>query len=116
DGFLRWLVERGFHATTAVELPGEFSHRGGILDIYAPDWLRPVRVELFDDEIESLRSFDLGTQRSQEALTEIDVTVLDKGAYFGLASGGRESPDGSQFSEMERQRQADASRSPGHLT
>src|SRR4029453_5063768 len=88
DGFLRWLVERGFHATTAVELPGEFSHRGGILDIYAPDWLRPVRVELFDDEIESLRSFDLGTQRSQETLEEIDVTVLGREAYFAAARGG----------------------------
>jgi len=88
DGFLRWLVERGFHATTAVELPGEFSHRGGILDIYAPDWLRPVRVELFDDEIESLRTFDLGTQRSQETLEEIDVTVLGREAYFAASRGG----------------------------
>ncbi len=81
EAFLRWLVEQGFHATTAVELPGEFSHRGGILDLYAPDWLRPVRVELFDDEIESLRSFDLGTQRSQETLDAIDMTVLGKEAY-----------------------------------
>ena len=80
DAFLRWLVERGFQATTAVELPGEFSHRGGILDIYAPDWLRPVRVELFDDEIESIRSFDIGSQRSQETLDEIDVTVLASGS------------------------------------
>jgi transcription-repair coupling factor (superfamily II helicase) len=90
EAFLKWLVERGFHATTAVELPGEFSHRGGILDLYAPDWLRPVRVELFDDEIESLRSFDLGTQRSQESLDEIDVTVLGKEAYLRMASGGRD--------------------------
>jgi len=76
DELLRWLVERGFHATSAVELPGEFSHRGGILDIFAPDWLRPVRVELFDDEIESLRSFEVSTQRSHETLDEIEVTVL----------------------------------------
>ncbi|MDX1946038.1 MAG: transcription-repair coupling factor [Pirellulaceae bacterium] len=76
DELLRWLVERGFQATTAVELPGEFSHRGGILDLYAPDWLRPVRIELFDDEIESLRSFEVATQRSQETLAQIDVTVL----------------------------------------
>src|SRR5262245_34676163 len=76
DELLRWLVERGFHATSAVELPGEFSHRGGILDIFAPDWVRPVRVELFDDEIESLRSFEVSTQRSHETLDEIEVTVL----------------------------------------
>jgi transcription-repair coupling factor (superfamily II helicase) len=64
EPFLKWLVEKGFHHTTAVELPGEFSHRGGIIDIFAPDWVRPVRIELFDDEIESLRSFEVGTQRS----------------------------------------------------
>src|SRR5204862_6225728 len=73
---LRWLVERGFHATSAVELPGEFSHRGGIIDIFATDWLLPVRIELFDDEIESLRSFEVATQRSQETLDAIEITVL----------------------------------------
>ena len=55
EAFLRWLVERGFHASTAVELPGEFSHRGGILDIYAPDWLRPVRVELLGEKLIAFR-------------------------------------------------------------
>ena len=37
----RWLVENGFHNTPSVELPGEFSIRGGILDIFAPDWFDP---------------------------------------------------------------------------
>jgi transcription-repair coupling factor (superfamily II helicase) len=45
--------------TSAVELPGEFSQRGGILDIFAPDWYQPVRIELFDDEVESIRRFDV---------------------------------------------------------
>jgi transcription-repair coupling factor (superfamily II helicase) len=85
EGLLRWLVERGFHATSAVELPGEFSHRGGIMDIFATDWLRPVRIELFDDEIESLRSFDVATQRSHETLDEIEITVL--GAPAQSAAG-----------------------------
>jgi transcription-repair coupling factor (superfamily II helicase) len=80
DEFLRWLVERGFHATSAVELPGEFSHRGGIIDIFATDWLLPVRIELFDDEIESLRSFEVATQRSHETLEEIEITVLSEEA------------------------------------
>jgi transcription-repair coupling factor (superfamily II helicase) len=39
----------------AVELPGEFSNRGGILDVFAPDWFDPVRVELFGDQVESIR-------------------------------------------------------------
>ena len=78
EAMLRWFVESGFHATSAVELPGEFSHRGGILDIFAPDWLEPVRLELFDDEIESIRSFDVATQRSLEVVDQIEVTVLPK--------------------------------------
>ena len=52
--------EQGFHNTTAVELPGEFSPRGGILDIFAPDWYDPVRIEFFGDEIESIRRFEVG--------------------------------------------------------
>ena len=61
ESLLTWLVEHGFHATSAVELPGEFSPRGGILDIFAPDWYDPVRIELFGDEIESIRRFEVAT-------------------------------------------------------
>src|SRR5690606_31983349 len=39
DEISDWLVARGCHATSAVELPGEFARRGGLLDIFAPDWL-----------------------------------------------------------------------------
>ena len=76
ESLLRWLTERGFHHTTAVELPGEFCHRGGILDIFAPDWYQPLRFELFDDEIESIRRFDVSSQRSLEKLNEANVTVV----------------------------------------
>ncbi len=76
EELLPWLLEFGFHRTSAVELPGEFSLRGGILDLFAPDWITPVRVELFDDEIESLRKFDVATQRSIEALDQIELTGL----------------------------------------
>lgn len=71
-----WLTENGFHQTSAVELPGEFSSRGGIIDVFAPDWLQPVRIELFDDEIESLRQFQIQDQRSTAELAEIEITVL----------------------------------------
>ena len=74
--FQAWMLKEGFHATTAVELPGEFSIRGGIIDLFAPDWSRPVRIELFDTEIESLREFDVASQISQADLKEIEITVL----------------------------------------
>ena len=86
EALLRWLVEQRFHATSAVELPGEFSSRGGIIDLFAPDWERPIRVELFDDEIESIRRFEVATQRSLQTLAEIELTVLqptaNRDGYF----------------------------------
>jgi len=77
DDLTQWLTEQGFHETSAVELPGEFSSRGGIVDVFAPDWAGPVRIELFDDEVESLRQFDPGTQRSVADINQIEITVLD---------------------------------------
>ncbi|WP_164101385.1 transcription-repair coupling factor [Candidatus Laterigemmans baculatus] len=76
EGLQRWLAEAGFHATTAVQMPGEFCQRGGILDVYPPDQTEPVRVELFDDEIESIRHFDPASQRSTESLTAFEVTAF----------------------------------------
>jgi len=76
EAFRRFLIEGGYHSTTAVDLPGEFAVRGYILDLYAPDWELPVRIEFFNDEIESIRRFDLATQRSLEKMTEIDLTRI----------------------------------------
>lgn len=78
DQLVKWLVEQGFESTGAVELPGEFSLRGGILDIFAADWFDPVRIEFFGDQIESLRRFEAASQRSLEVVTAIDVTVLPR--------------------------------------
>jgi transcription-repair coupling factor (superfamily II helicase) len=75
----RWLVENAFINTTAVELPGEFSVRGGIVDIFAPDWDGPVRIEFFGDEIESIRRFEISSQRSLESLDAVDVTIAGPG-------------------------------------
>jgi transcription-repair coupling factor (superfamily II helicase) len=77
EEFSQWLVGGGFHATSAVELPGEFSVRGGIVDVFAPDWVDPVRVELFGDQIESIRRFDVSSQRSLAALEAVEVTILE---------------------------------------
>lgn len=71
-----WLVERGFERVTAVELPGEFCIHGGIVDLFSPDTSDPVRVELFGDEIESIRLFDIETQRKVKDLDEIAITVV----------------------------------------
>lgn len=74
--FQQWLVECGFHHVSGVEMPSEFSVRGGIIDLFAPDWVLPVRIEFFDDEIDSLREFEIESQRSTMTLKEIEVTVV----------------------------------------
>lgn len=71
-----WLAAEGCVSTSAVELVGEFSFRGGILDVFPPDAETPIRIELFGDEVESLRTFDVATQRSIESLRTVNVTVL----------------------------------------
>ena len=67
----------GYEPTAVVETPGEFSRRGGIVDIWPPNLRKPLRVELFGDEIDSLRTFDPSTQRT---LVQIDQ------AWIGPAS------------------------------
>ena len=71
-----WLAARGWQASGVIDSPGHFARRGGIVDLFAPDWDRPVRVELFGDEIESLRTFDTVSQRSVATLEAIDLTAL----------------------------------------
>ncbi len=71
-----WLIARGWEQVDAIDSPGTFARRGGIVDLFAHDWDRPVRIELFGDDIESLRTFDTVTQRSIESLDSVDVTAL----------------------------------------
>ena len=70
-----WLMDRGFERVTAVELPGEFCVHGGILDIFPPTEGDPIRIELFGDEIESIRSFDVESQRRVSDLESVALTA-----------------------------------------
>ena len=58
------LTAAGYSRCGQVEGPGQFALRGGILDVFSPSMDQPVRCEFFDDEIDSIRSFDVMTQRS----------------------------------------------------
>jgi transcription-repair coupling factor (superfamily II helicase) len=79
DALARWLVDQGFRRTEAVELPGEFSRRGGIVDVFSPDAEAPYRLEFFGDEVESIRRFAAQTQRSQGEEEAADVLgVIEK--------------------------------------
>ena len=65
------LFAAGYVRRSQVDGPGQFSVRGDIVDIYAPDMRQPARVEYWDDEIDSISSFDLLTQRRDTALEKI---------------------------------------------
>ena len=73
---LQSLVENGFVRTDLVGESGEFAFRGGILDLFPPNTAKPVRVELFGDTIDTLRWFDVETQRSEEASGAITVLPM----------------------------------------
>lgn len=88
-GLASRLVESGYQRVDMVEGKGEFALRGGILDVYVPTVSVPYRIELFGDEVDSLRTFNQETQRSIEQVDSIEIfpakemvlsrTVLDEG-------------------------------------
>jgi transcription-repair coupling factor (superfamily II helicase) len=86
----QWLVDNGYKRVDAVEYPGEFARRGGILDVFSPDTADPVRLEFFGDEIESIRVFAAGSQRSLEKRPS--VTLLSVADSPNAASEKDENP------------------------
>lgn len=68
----RW-VGLGYEPATIVTEQGQFSRRGGVLDIFPLSSLMPIRIEFWDDEIDSIRRFDTSTQRTLEKLEEIII-------------------------------------------
>ena len=69
----RMLVEAGYVYSAVTESPGEFTSRGGILDVFPPSLANPVRIEFFDDEVDSIRIYDQTTQRSLENLRQVQI-------------------------------------------
>jgi transcription-repair coupling factor (superfamily II helicase) len=70
DMLVEHLLSVGYTKVDVVEMPGQVTLRGGILDVYSPEMDRPVRIDFFGDEIESIRKFDPETQRSSSPLDD----------------------------------------------
>ena len=70
------LLSVGYTHVDVVEMPGQVTVRGGILDVYGPEMERPVRIDFFGDEIESMRRFDPETQRSSSEVDEVLLLPL----------------------------------------
>src|SRR5215472_9108662 len=97
DNLLAHLNTVGYASADVVEMPGQYAPRGGILDVYSPEAERPVRIEFFGDEVESIRRFDPISQRSSNPmdealllpLTETPINEQLLGAIHTRLSGRR---------------------------
>src|SRR5450631_3894508 len=77
-GVTKWLELNGFSRASTVREPGEYAVRGGILDLFPPGMDMPVRFDFFGDSLETIRTFDPQTQRSENQLSALDLVFLFK--------------------------------------
>ena len=82
----------GYTRTEMVELPGQFAVRGGILDVFSPEAMRPVRIELLGDTVESVREFDARTQRSIAPVVRTTLLPLTEWAVLSPESAAASDP------------------------
>lgn len=68
------LIKLGYERVSRIEGLGQFSIRGGIIDVYSLEYTNPIRIELFDDEIDSIRAFDVFSQKSIEKIKKVVIT------------------------------------------
>jgi transcription-repair coupling factor (superfamily II helicase) len=108
DMLVEHLLSVGYAKVDVVEMPGQVTLRGGILDVYSPEMDRPVRIDFFGDEIESIRKFDPESQRSsspldnalllpltetpvtEKLLTAINARLTRAGTAGAVIEGGEE--------------------------
>ncbi|MFW6163138.1 MAG: transcription-repair coupling factor [Planctomycetota bacterium] len=87
EALSEWLVDCGLERTAMVETAGQFSVRGGILDVFALAAAKPLRIEFFGDEVESIRTFDLASQRSDARLEACEIVALTTSHIVQSAAG-----------------------------
>jgi transcription-repair coupling factor (superfamily II helicase) len=78
DDIARWLEANGFQRVSTVREVGEFAVRGGLVDLFPPGFADPIRLDFFGDQLESIRSFDPETQRSNAQLRALDLVPMSE--------------------------------------
>ncbi len=78
EELIGFFIAGGYERVSMVEAIGQFSIRGGIIDFFPASSKNPIRIELFDTEVDSIRSFDYLTQRSLENLASVYITPSDE--------------------------------------
>src|SRR6516162_3165055 len=91
EALIRHLSSTGYSRTEMVDLPGQFAVRGGIIDVFSPEALRPVRIELLGDTVESVREFDPRTQRSIAPV--VRTTILPLAEWSVPSPGSQEAEE-----------------------
>ena len=76
DGLLTLWVETGYSDVALVDEPGTFARRGGVIDVFPAGAEHPVRIELFGNQIESMRTFNPETQRSLESIDQVRILPI----------------------------------------
>ncbi len=103
------LTKTGYIRTELVEMEGQFSVRGGILDVFPAEGTKPVRIELLGDTVESLREFDPETQRSTGPVSRVILPPLtefpfgggvDGDGHNGSSPAGREAAAGAPLFDL----------------
>jgi transcription-repair coupling factor (superfamily II helicase) len=92
NSLLEEWVRIGYQPSDTVLEPGQFSHRGGLLDIWPQSETRPVRLDFFGDEIDTIRRFDPGSQRTVEQLEFVLITPAREYLLPDNASSALEAP------------------------
>jgi transcription-repair coupling factor (superfamily II helicase) len=93
DDLVSHLRRVGYESHDMVEMPGQFTVRGGIVDVFPAEAERPVRLELFGDSIESLREFDPNTQRSVRPIERVTLPPLVEQPATGFGGSNGNSTD-----------------------
>lgn len=75
------LTKLGYEKTNRVETPMSFASRGYIVDVYSVNYNNPIRIEFFDDEIDSIRFFDINTQRTIQEINSVEI-IFAKDVFF----------------------------------
>ncbi len=73
EGLIHFLAATGYHRIPTVDAPGTFAVRGGIIDVYSPLGDTPARIELWDDEVDSIKLFDAVTQRTGKTVSRLTI-------------------------------------------
>ena len=78
DALVQWLEINGFVRNSTVRDTGEYAVRGGIIDLFAPSLLEPIRLDFFGDTLESIRTFDPETQRTSGQMKGLDLVPMSE--------------------------------------